>query len=41
MKLFGHTILKPFNTKIGLALGGGAAKGIAHISVLKALREDH
>lgn len=28
-----------FNTKIGLALGGGAAKGIAHIGVLKALEE--
>jgi NTE family protein len=31
---------KLFNTKIGLALGGGAAKGIAHVGVLKAL-EDH
>lgn len=29
----------PFNTKIGLALGGGAAKGIAHIGVLKCLHE--
>lgn len=28
-----------FNTKIGLALGGGGAKGIAHIGVLKALEE--
>ena len=28
--------LNPFNTRIGLALGGGAAKGIAHIGVLKA-----
>jgi len=28
-----------FNTKIGLALGGGAAKGIAHIGVLSALEE--
>ena len=28
-----------FNTKIGLALGGGAAKGVAHIGVLKALKE--
>ncbi|POB14089.1 MULTISPECIES: patatin-like phospholipase family protein [Pseudomonadati] len=27
------------NTKIGLALGGGAAKGIAHIGVLKAFEE--
>lgn len=31
--------LNPFNTKIGLALGGGAAKGIAHIGVLKAFEE--
>jgi len=30
----------PFNTKIGLALGGGAAKGIAHIGVLKAFEEE-
>lgn len=30
----------PFNTRIGLALGGGAAKGIAHIGVLRALEED-
>lgn len=28
--------LNPFNRKIGVALGGGAAKGIAHIGVLKA-----
>lgn len=28
-----------FNTKIGLALGGGAAKGIAHVGVLGALEE--
>ena len=27
------------DTKIGLALGGGAAKGLAHIGVLKALEE--
>lgn len=27
------------NTKIGVALGGGAAKGIAHIGVLKAFEE--
>ena len=32
--------LNPFNTKIGLALGGGAAKGIAHIGVLKAFEEE-
>ncbi|TNC79423.1 MAG: patatin [Oleiphilus sp.] len=30
----------PLNTKIGLALGGGAAKGIAHIGVLKAFEEE-
>lgn len=30
----------PFNTKVGLALGGGAAKGIAHIGVLKAFEEE-
>jgi len=29
----------PFNHKIGVALGGGAAKGIAHIGVLKAIEE--
>lgn len=29
----------PWNTKIGIALGGGAAKGIAHIGILKALEE--
>ena len=28
-----------FNTKVGLALGGGGAKGVAHIGVLKALEE--
>ena len=33
--------INPFNTRIGLALGGGAAKGIAHIGVLKALEEEH
>nr|WP_166263553.1 patatin-like phospholipase family protein [Marinobacter caseinilyticus] len=32
--------LNPFNTHIGLALGGGAAKGIAHIGVLKAFEEE-
>lgn len=30
----------PFNRNIGLALGGGAAKGIAHIGVLKAIEEE-
>ncbi|SHK28735.1 NTE family protein [Marinobacter antarcticus] len=33
--------LNPFNTRIGLALGGGAARGIAHIGVLKAFEEEH
>ncbi|WP_417566577.1 patatin-like phospholipase family protein [Marinobacter sp.] len=33
--------LNPFNTCIGLALGGGAAKGIAHIGVLKAFEDEH
>jgi len=32
--------LNPFNTKIGLALGGGAAKGIAHIGVLRAFEDE-
>lgn len=32
--------LNPFNTRIGLALGGGAARGIAHIGALKAFEED-
>lgn len=31
----------PFNRKVGLALGGGAAKGIAHIGVLKAFEEEN
>jgi NTE family protein len=31
--------LNPFNRRIGLALGGGAAKGMAHIGVLKAIEE--
>ena len=31
----------PLNTRIGLALGGGAARGIAHVGVLKALEENH
>lgn len=30
----------PFNTSIGVALGGGAAKGIAHIGVLKAFEKE-
>ena len=30
----------PFNTRIGLALGGGAAKGVAHIGALKALKQE-
>lgn len=34
-------IFNPFNSKIGLALGGGAAKGIAHIGVLRAFEESH
>jgi NTE family protein len=28
-----------FNTKVGLALGGGGAKGVAHIGVLRALED--
>jgi NTE family protein len=32
--------LNPFNTRVGLALGGGAAKGIAHIGVLKAFEDE-
>lgn len=32
--------LNPLNTRIGLALGGGAAKGIAHIGALKAFEEE-
>ena len=28
-----------FNTKVGVALGGGGAKGVAHIGVLKALED--
>ncbi|PIE43771.1 MAG: patatin [Gammaproteobacteria bacterium] len=30
----------PLNTSIGLALGGGAARGLAHIGVLKAFEEE-
>ena len=30
-----------FNSKIGVALGGGGARGIAHIGVLKALEENN
>ena len=33
--------LNPFNTRIGLALSGGAAKGIAHIGALKAFEEEN
>lgn len=29
----------PFNTRLGLALGGGGSKGLAHISVIKAIKE--
>ena len=29
----------PENPKVGLALSGGAARGLAHIGVLKALEE--
>lgn len=29
----------PFQTRIGLALGGGGARGVAHIGVLKAMSE--
>lgn len=32
--------LNPFNKRIGLALGGGAAKGLAHIGALKAFEEE-
>ena len=33
------SIKKIFNTKVGLALGGGGAKGVSHIGVLKALED--
>lgn len=33
------SIKKLFNTRVGLALGGGGAKGVAHIGVLKALED--
>lgn len=33
-------IFNPFNSKVGVALGGGAAKGIAHIGVLRAFEEN-
>lgn len=39
MKLI--TDFNPFNKKIGLALGGGAAKGLAHIGVLRAFDEQN
>jgi NTE family protein len=32
---------QPARPKIGLALGGGFARGLAHIGVLKALEEEH
>ncbi|XKH01589.1 patatin-like phospholipase family protein [Marinobacter nauticus] len=32
--------LNPFNKRIGLALGGGAARGLAHIGALKAFEEE-
>ena len=31
----------PFNASLGLALGGGGAKGIAHIGVLKSIKENN
>lgn len=34
-----HVHEKPTKIKIGLALGGGGARGLAHIGVLKALQE--
>jgi NTE family protein len=34
-------LYNPFNNKIGLALGGGAARGIAHIGVIKALEKNN
>ncbi|HKQ62769.1 MAG TPA: patatin-like phospholipase family protein [Candidatus Polarisedimenticolaceae bacterium] len=30
----------PFNFKVGLALGGGAARGLAHVGVLRALERE-
>jgi NTE family protein len=33
------SMMSLFNTKVGLALGGGGAKGVAHIGVLQALEE--
>ena len=30
----------PKNKKIGLALGGGGARGLAHLGVLKVLRRE-
>ncbi len=35
----GNGYLLPMKRKVGLALGGGAARGLAHIGVLKALDE--
>lgn len=34
-------VFNPFNKKIGLALGGGAAKGLAHIGVLRAFDDEN
>lgn len=36
---FSHTSLGQDRPKIGLALGGGGARGLAHIGVLEALEE--
>ena len=33
------TVLKPVKPKIGLALGGGAARGFAHVGVIQVLEE--
>jgi NTE family protein len=33
------SLIRPGSTRIGLALSGGAARGIAHVGVLKALAE--
>ncbi len=42
-ELSGLSALKPFQTNagIGLALGGGFARGIAHVGVLKVLEEEN
>jgi NTE family protein len=36
---FGFTV-SGYSQKVGLVLSGGAAKGIAHVGVLKALEEN-